>query len=104
MIPSVVIHYLDISRTYFGPYKADSPLIVNANAMLTLSVTLQSFQMVSGRGLHEIQRLSSIQLRQFPLSHRQESSEPARTLALVQCQRVFALERLDHAGIVLRAA
>ena len=102
--PSVVIHYLDADRACVGPHKADSPLNVDPNAVLSFSVALQRFQVVARGRLHEIQRLSRIQLREFSLSHRQKRFESARTFPLVQRQSVFALEGLDHDGILLRAA
>jgi hypothetical protein len=98
----VVIHYLDVYWTCLGPYKTDSPLVVDANAVLSLSVASQGFQVVAGRRLHEIQCLSRIQLRQLPLCYGQECLESTRALALVQRLGVFALERLDHADSVLR--
>ena len=104
MIPLVVIHYLDVDRAHIGPHEADSPLVIDANAVLSFSITFQRFQVVAGRRLHEIQRLGCIQLRQLSLGHGKERFEPARAPALVQRQGVFALERLDHADSVLRVA
>ena len=104
MIPLVVIHYLDVGWTCLSPYEADSPLIVDANAVLSLPVAFQSFQVISGRSLHEIQRLRSIKLGEFSFRHGEERFEPTRTLALVERQSVFALERPDHARSVLRVA
>ena len=100
----MVIHYLDVDRACVGPHKADSPLNVDPNAVLSFSVALQRFQVVARRRLHEIQRLGRIQLREFSLSDRQERFEPARTFPLIQRLGVFALERLDHDGSLLRAA
>jgi hypothetical protein len=102
--PSVVIHNLDVDRACVGLHKADSPLNVDPNAVLSLSVTLQRFQVIARGRLHEIQRLSRIQLGELSFCHRQKRFEPARTFALVKRQSVFALERLDHDGSLLRAA
>jgi hypothetical protein len=104
LTPLVVIHDLDICWTGVGPYEADSPLIVDANAVLPFAVTPQSFQVIPRRRLHEVQGLGRIQLRESPLCDGQERLEPARALALVKRQGVFALERLDHAPSILRTA
>jgi hypothetical protein len=47
--PLVIIHYLNIdwpART-LGPLEADTPLIIDANAELRLSVSFKGFQPVT---------------------------------------------------------
>ena len=45
----MVINDLDIPTISVAPYEADSPLIVDANAVLSPSVTAKRFQAISGR-------------------------------------------------------
>ena len=47
--PLVIINDLDIVSIVLAPYKTDSPLIIDADAVLALAVAAQFFQMVAGR-------------------------------------------------------
>jgi hypothetical protein len=94
--PSVVVHDFDVNRTDAGPDKADAPLVIDADAVLTLPIAFQRFKAVARRSLQEIQRLSCFQLGKFALCGWRERLESLRALAFVQRLGVFALERLDH--------
>ena len=104
MIPSVVVHDLNVRRPDFSPHEADAPLVIDADTVLTLPIIFQRLKVIAWRRLQEGQCLCGVKLRELALGDLGQSSEPARTLALVQRQRVLALERLDHARSVLRAA
>jgi len=45
--PLVVIHYFNVPCFAFAPPEADPPLIVNADTMLTASITVQGFKAVA---------------------------------------------------------
>jgi hypothetical protein len=47
--PLVVIHYFNFPCFAFAPPQADPPLIVNADTMLTASITVQGFKTVAWR-------------------------------------------------------
>jgi len=61
----MVVNDLDVFRPCGGPPEANSPLVVDADAVLPGTVTRQSFQAVARRRLEELQRFRSIQLRQL---------------------------------------
>jgi hypothetical protein len=46
---SVIVDYFNMSGISVFPGKTDAPLAVNANAVLTLSVSFQGFQPIRGR-------------------------------------------------------
>ncbi len=48
-LSSVVIHYLYVFSACFRPAKADAPLIIDANAVLSEAIALQSFKAIAGR-------------------------------------------------------
>jgi hypothetical protein len=100
----VVVHYFNLNRSDARPHEANAPLIVDANAVLTLSITLQRFKTIAWGGFQKVQCLGCFYLSQLALRNQQESPELPRAHALVQRLRVFALERLDRASIVLRGA
>ena len=45
----MIVGHLDVPRGVISPHKAESPLIVDANTVLTLAITAQSFQTIAGR-------------------------------------------------------
>jgi hypothetical protein len=101
---SVVVHDLDVDRAKARPYEADSPLVVDANTVLPLSIALQCLKVIARRGFQKVQSLRRIELSQLSFRDSHECPEPSGVPALVQCLRVFALERLDHAAMILRGA
>ena len=44
----MVIDYFNIFRTCIRPTKADTPLIVDTNAVLTGTITLECFKVIAG--------------------------------------------------------
>lgn len=102
MNPSVVVHDLDVRWPDISPYKADTPLVIDADTVLTLPIIFQGLQVISRRRLQESQRLCGVKLCELSLGDVRQRFEPTRTLALVQRQGVLALERLDHASSLLR--
>jgi hypothetical protein len=54
-----------VSISSFPP-KADAPLVIDADALLALSVAPQRFQMVSRRRRHIAQHYRGMQLVQLP--------------------------------------
>ena len=45
----MVVDYLHLMRVHAIPDKADTPSIIDANAMLALSIARKSLQTISGR-------------------------------------------------------
>lgn len=86
----MVIDDFDIEHIAILESETDSPLIVHADAMLPLAITLQSLQSVARRGAQKIQRDSGLQLRQLALGNGLNGTEAARISAFEQCLSVFA--------------
>ena len=61
----MIIDDFNVKWAVLSPHKAESKLIVDADAILPLPVAFQRFQPVAGRGTKKIQRLGCIQLGQF---------------------------------------
>lgn len=53
-VPLMEIDNLNVGRSNFNPYEAYAPLIVDANAVLPLSITLNYFEMVTRRGFEKV--------------------------------------------------
>ena len=43
----MVIHNFDLMGTIRAPHKAGTPLVINADAVLALSFTLQGFELIA---------------------------------------------------------
>ena len=92
----MVIYNLDVVGISITPHEADAPLIVDANAVLSLSVALERFQMITRRGREVAQFCGNIQLPKLSLRHPFELSKP---LDVVPCMQLLCLPRtegLDH--------
>ena len=59
----MVVYNLHIKNVAFFPFKTDAPLIVDADAPLSLAITLQSFQPVAWQYLQLIKNVSQIHLQ-----------------------------------------
>lgn len=92
----MVINDFDGIWSMFSPYETHTPLIVYADAPLSLPVAGEFFEPIAGRRTKKFQRLRCVQLRQLAFGHNQDGTETQRTLALEQCLRILAGERLDH--------
>jgi hypothetical protein len=59
----MIIDNLDIDRSgrAFRPFKANPPLVIDANAVLTLTVALQPFRPVTGQRSEVFQARCSVQ-------------------------------------------
>lgn len=57
----MIIYYLDIMRISINPSETDAPLLVDPNAVLALSITLQGFELVSRRNSQIVQPNRGVQ-------------------------------------------
>jgi hypothetical protein len=92
----VIIHNLDFVRIAVLPDKADSPLIVDANTVLTLTVAVERFQPIAGGRREVAEFRSSIQLPQFPLSDPLEGPKPINALPAVELRSFLRAKGTDH--------
>jgi len=96
----MIIRNLNIKRIGPSPAKADPPLIVNADAVLSLSFSLEGLQVVSGRGGKVAQFHGAVQLSQFPPSRPLERDKARHALAQVESLGIAAAKGPDHPCIV----
>ena len=54
----MIIHDFDLFRMTLPPYKADSPLVIDPQTMLSLAIPFQGFQPI-GRGKTQILQVNS---------------------------------------------
>jgi hypothetical protein len=97
----VVLDDLDVISVTIAPDKADSPLIVYADAVLSLSVARQSFKAIPGGNAKIRHGRAAMKHSQFPEGDGLDRRRlPARELSLEYLLRFLAFEALDHVGTV----
>jgi len=96
----MIIHNLHIKRIAPSPAKTDPPLIVNADAVLSLPFSLEGLQAVSGRGSKVAQLHGAVQLSQFPARGPFNGDKAWHALALVEPLGITAAKGPDHPCIV----
>jgi len=61
----VIIDNFDPVSVLFVPAKADAPLVIDTDTMLSTPAALQCFQMVAGRQAHDLQPIGGVELEEF---------------------------------------
>ena len=94
---------LDVQGIAVFPAKANSPLIVNANAVLTGAVALELFEPVARRHAKVVDRVSGIDRDELS-EHRalELGGEAPNGLAAEETLGISVGEGFDHSGIVTR--
>jgi hypothetical protein len=65
----VVVDDLDAIRVTLFPFETDSPLIIDPYTVLSLTVTMQPLQLVSGRAAQVIKRFCRIEKQKPSQGH-----------------------------------
>jgi len=101
----MIVDDLDVPGFAIAPHKADPPLIVNANADLTLAVAVQSLQTISGRHTQIVGLPGRVDRKQLtaggPLNLRWLIKQPAaahRARWLLHFRFEFLSDRTRPAG------
>ena len=63
--PLVIVDDLYFSGTFTGPNKANAPLLIGANAVLSFSIIFQRLKCIAGRQLQIVKNSRPVQLREF---------------------------------------
>lgn len=77
----MIIYDFDFFRPAIRPVKANTPLIVNANAVLTGAISLERFETVAGRRPQIIQPISDFKLSEFAPRDLGNACEPTDRMA-----------------------
>jgi hypothetical protein len=96
-LTSVVVHDFHVRRPVIGPPEADSELVVDTNAVSTLSIASQRFQPIARRRSQELKGVRSIEHREFARRNGCDRRKPLRLAGLEKALRFRATEALDHA-------
>jgi hypothetical protein len=98
----VIIDDLYLVSVALSPLETDAPLIVDSDAVLTLTVTVQFLQAIAGRDAQVLQRLRVVQHYELATGGVLDALKAWKALAVEERFRVFAPERLYHKWNLLR--
>jgi hypothetical protein len=93
---SMVIDDLNVLGSTARPAKADSPLVVDPNAVLTLAVTLERFEAISGWNTQVVELACDFQLTQLAAGHLCNGLKPPNTISAGEGSRIGAPEQPNH--------
>ena len=93
----MAIDNLDVPRLVVAPNKTDPPLVVGADAMLTLPVTVQRFQAIAGRHSKIVQQCGRFDRQQLSASPPLDLlRQVANGVASEERRCTFIGKALDH--------
>ena len=96
----MIVNDFHIVRLTLIPLKADSPLIVDANTVLTAPCAMQGFEAVSGGNAEVVQPACDLQLAELSPGDGFDVDEATDADAIGERLGIGALERNDHAPII----
>jgi len=92
----MIIYDLYVVRVTFFPTETDAPLVVNANAVLPLTIALQRLQVIAGRNPQIVEHSSAMQIEKLAPRRAFEGAEPWDRNVVEKFFAVLAPEGLDH--------
>ena len=92
----MVINDLHILSVMAGPSEADSPLIIDPDAVLPLPVAPQSLQSIAGRNAQVIEAGGDFELTQLATSHNRDTFKAPDAFATREGFGVGTPKSSDH--------
>jgi hypothetical protein len=100
----VIIYDLDVVSVPAPPAKANTPLIVNPNTVLTHTIAAELFQAIRRRNPKVVYRPGSVKNKQFAQCHALDSTELPGPLPEEHLLGFLAAEPRAHVLIITRPA
>jgi hypothetical protein len=98
----MIIHNFDIADIAFFPFEANSPLIIDANAVLPMPVAFQRFKLIAWRLLEILKGSGAIQIEQFAPRRPLKGLKADDTTIIKKRGGIATSERLDNASTIIR--
>jgi hypothetical protein len=98
----VIVDNLDCLRAAVSPAEADTPLIVDPDAVLPGAIPLESLEPVPRRDSEVTHARGDLELAELSACHLLNARKPPDPNSRMQRLRVAALEGSDHPLIVTR--
>ena len=94
--PSVVVDNFYVFGPCVRPAKAYSPLFINTDAVLSLSVACERLKVIPGRRLQELQRCGRLQLGELTSRNLRDRAEALRLSRLEELAGKGTIKALYH--------
>jgi len=98
----MVVDDLYIEYASIFPTEADAPSLVDPDTVLTVPVSLQSFQMIAGRNPQVLEKARPMKVEKFSPSGPLNGSEACHRLIVKQSLSRLVSEGFDHNLILVR--
>lgn len=92
----MIINYFDFFCESIRPAKANSPLIIDANAVLTGTIAFKRLKMIAGRDPQILKAISDFELSEFPAGNFGNINKFLDTLSLRERSSVLTFKWSDH--------
>lgn len=100
----MIVDDFDLVGMWFSPFKANAPLCVDSNAVLTISAAVQCFKAIAGRVSQIAQETGGVDGPQFTKCGAFNRVEPLASFAMKDSFRFDIVKTLDHTSSVSRKA
>jgi len=99
----MIIHDLDFKGVPLAPRKANPPLVIDADAVLTFPIAFEAFQAISWQRRERPEIRRGVEHVEFPKSLALDGLETANGYSMEEAPGVSASERPNHVlnGILL---
>src|SRR5689334_13617564 len=94
--PLVIIHDLHCEGVPFAPRKTNTPLVIDADAVLALPITFKPLQSVSRQCRERCESRRGVEHVQFPKGLALNGLEPANGFSMEEALGISASEGPDH--------
>jgi len=88
----VVVHDFDIQRITILPTETDAPLVIDPDAMLSLSIALQGFQTIAWRYTKILYTDGAMKVKQLPSRYPLDIAKPPHVPIIEQRLGISAAE------------
>jgi hypothetical protein len=92
----MIVHNLHVVGVSASPHKANAPLIVDSDAVLSRAAPFERFKPIAGKRSQINQSFRCVQHQQFPSRRLSNVRKPWNILVVEKSLRVSALVRLYH--------
>lgn len=96
----MIVDDLDIMHIFSIPTKTNAPLVVDSDAMLSLTISRQCFQPISRKDPQVAQFTDLIELNELSVCDAFDVYESVNAGALRKPCGILTIERTDHRSIV----
>ena len=100
LVLSVVVHNFNVVGTFALPHKTDSPLVIDAEAVLPTAVALERLKLVARWNFEAGQFGRRMQLQELAPCYTLNVLEPRHNLATKERLCLGTVERVNHWFIV----